>query len=59
MRSSGVMVPSVFSSAETDPLLPSAATRTDFERGFVVCAREVGEDLLFKLCDVGHPAPNI
>ena len=28
LRSSGVMVPSVFSSADTEPLLPSAATRT-------------------------------
>ena len=28
LRSSGVMVPSVLSSAETDPLLPSAAMRT-------------------------------
>ena len=28
LRSSGVMAPSVFSSAETEPLLPSAATRT-------------------------------
>ena len=28
LRSSGVMVPSVLSSAETEPFLPSAATRT-------------------------------
>ena len=29
LRSSGVIAPSVFSSAETEPLLPSAETRTD------------------------------
>ena len=54
LRSSGVIAPSVFSSADTEPLLPSADTRTDSKRRLVLGGGDGGENFLFKLCDVGH-----
>ena len=54
LRSSGVMAPSVLSSAETEPLLPSAETRNGFQPRFVLGRSDCGEQLVFQLRDVGH-----
>ena len=48
------MLPSVFSSAEIEPFLPSAATRARLERGFVGGARRsAASSLRFKCGEIG------
>ena len=51
-RSSGAMAPSVFSSSETEPFLPSAATRTALDRRLVAGRGDVGHDSGFQRSDV-------
>ena len=54
LRSSGVIVPSVFSSAETEPLLPSAATRTASSAASSEAAAIAPSNLLLQCLRVGH-----
>ncbi len=47
-------MPSVFSSAETEPLLAERGDAHGFERGFVAGGGDRVEDVGFELGDVGH-----